>query len=100
MIPLASTIIDRINSIIRRFLLGGKMRPVAWSKVCLQRCEGGLGLRDLSTWNKALLAKVFWSIHSKSDSLWIRWIHAKYLRGEDVWEIIPNMRDSPLIKIF
>lgn len=74
------------------------MSLVAWSKACLLKSEGGLGLRDLNTWNKALLSKVLWNVHSKSDALWIRWIHAEYLRGEDIWEIVPKMRDSPLIK--
>lgn len=74
------------------------MNPIAWEKVCLPKLEGGPGIRDLTTWNKALISKVLWNIHMKSDTLWIRWIHCEYLKGKDIWEIIPNDRDSPLIK--
>jgi hypothetical protein len=37
---------------------GRKRYPlVAWDKVCLPKCNGGLGIRKLSHVNKALLAK-------------------------------------------
>lgn len=58
MIPLAATIMDRINHMIHRFLWNRNMNPVAWSKTCLPRHEGGLGARDLSTWNKVFMSKI------------------------------------------
>lgn len=66
--------------------------------MCRPRDEGGLGLRDLSVWNKAMLSKTLWNIHSKKESLWIRWVHSEYLRGEDIWNIVKNPRISPFLK--
>lgn len=45
-----------------------------------------------------IILKTLWNIQSKNDSLWIKWIHSKYLKGVDIWEINSKMRDSPLIK--
>ncbi|KAK6142914.1 hypothetical protein DH2020_023262 [Rehmannia glutinosa] len=70
--PLPNTVIDRINRLCRVFLWGKNTSPIKWSKVCLSSDEGGLGLRDVHSWNRALLAKVLWNIHSKADSLWVR----------------------------
>lgn len=57
MIPLSSTIIVRINCMIRHFLWGSKVSPVKLSNVCKPHAEGGIGIRNLSVWNKAMLTK-------------------------------------------
>ena len=79
--------------------MGGKYAPVAWKDVCLPKEEGGLGVRDLKAWNKALHTKIPWNIHSKKDSLWIRWIHCHYLQNRTLWDWQPHKKnDSPVIK--
>lgn len=97
-LPLPVTISDRINSLIRKFPWGSKSCPIAWKKVCMPKDEGGLGLRDLATWNKALHTKILWNIHCKADSLWIRWIHTEFIKNQDPWLLIPHPLDSPFIK--
>lgn len=59
---------------------------MAWSNVCKPKSNGGLGIRDLLTWNKAACFKYVWEIHSKKDSLWLKWIQHIYLKGENIWE--------------
>lgn len=54
----------------------------------------GLGLRDLRTWNKALLVKTLWNIHTKKDTLWVKWVNEFFLRGRPIWDWIPS-RDAP-----
>lgn len=98
MIPISATVIDRINFLIRRFLWRDKNSSVAWKKVCLPHKKGGLGLRDLTTWNKAIMSKTLWNISAKNNALWIRWIHSEYLKGDDIWTIAHNIRNSPFIK--
>lgn len=47
--------------------------------------KGGLGLIDLSIWNRAASRKVLWNICNKKDSLWVKWVHAIYIRSGSVW---------------
>ncbi|KAK6135739.1 hypothetical protein DH2020_030519 [Rehmannia glutinosa] len=68
-LPKAPSYRQDINRLCRVFLWGKNTSPIKWSKVCLPFDEGGLGLRDVHSWNKALLAKILWNIHSKADSL-------------------------------
>ncbi|XP_073151808.1 uncharacterized protein [Henckelia pumila] len=55
-----------------------KHPPIFLRKVCYPIEDGGLGIRDLRSWNKALLAKTLRNIHMKKDSLWVRWVHQYY----------------------
>lgn len=45
-----------------------------------------------------LLAKVLWDIHTRKESLWVRWIHHIYLGRGDLWTWSARHIDSPLIK--
>ena len=42
---------------------------VAWYDLCLPKSEGGIGLRNLSLWNKALTLRLVWLQFSGSNSL-------------------------------
>ena len=44
------------------------------------------------------MIKHFWHILDRRDSLWVRWIHHRYLGVVDPLEWEPHRRDSPLIK--
>ncbi|XP_058739137.1 uncharacterized protein LOC131611028 [Vicia villosa] len=90
--PLPKAVIKRINSICRISVWTGKTdvsrkSPVAWSKVCSLIKQGGLGLMNLTIWNKVTLLKCLWNICKKSDNLWIQWIHKVYLKGRDVMNV-------------
>ena len=55
-------IVDKLVSIQRRFLWGGasEQRKIAWVKwktMCLPKDKGGLGIKDIKTFNTALLGK-------------------------------------------
>lgn len=84
-LPLPSGVTDHIHTLLRRFVWGSKACPVKWKTVCLPKSEGGLGFRNLSAWNKALLLKIVWNIHAKADSLWIRCLHSEILDNRDFW---------------
>ncbi|GJU04045.1 RNA-directed DNA polymerase, eukaryota, reverse transcriptase zinc-binding domain protein [Tanacetum coccineum] len=94
-----STIIKDINRILKNFLWSqseknnGKAK-VAWSYICRPKDKGGLGLKNLQTWNYALLSKHVWNIATKKDSLWVKWVHSVKLRGKSFWEIKEEKEDS------
>lgn len=96
--PIPAIIIDRIEGMCRQFLWGSKMSHVAWRQVCLPKDEGGLGLRDIRSWNKALLAKTLWNIHLKKDMLWVKWVNEFFLRGCSIWEWVPKSDSPPIFK--
>ncbi|KAJ3691224.1 hypothetical protein LUZ61_020388 [Rhynchospora tenuis] len=58
---------------------------IAWSKVTSPTLEGGLGLRDLSTLNKAMTMKNLWALVSGSQAVWVKVISAKYFPRSSVW---------------
>nr|GEV47613.1 hypothetical protein [Tanacetum cinerariifolium] len=60
---------------------------VAWEVVCLPKREGGLGIRRLEVFNKALITSHIWSLLSHKESLWVKCIHTYKLNGRSFWEI-------------
>ena len=50
-------------------------------KICLPKAEGGLGLKDILSWNKACMIQHIWQIFSKAGTMWIAWIYAYMLKG-------------------
>ena len=90
---LPKSIILRIERIIRAYLWRGNDdrgggAKVAWDDVTCPKQEGGLGLRSLEEWNKALMAKHLWKLcHPSPTSSWAKWAKANLLRGRSLWEI-------------
>ncbi|KAL4367556.1 hypothetical protein GQ457_05G010050 [Hibiscus cannabinus] len=65
---LPSSFCDTLNAIISRFWWGNSIEPrssihwLKWEKMCLPKDEGGMGFKDLYSFNKALIAKQTWRI--------------------------------------
>ncbi|GJX60248.1 retrovirus-related pol polyprotein from transposon TNT 1-94 [Tanacetum coccineum] len=75
MFILPQGVCDKINKIFKEFLWksNGKRKirySVAWKDVCLQKSEGGLGLKSIYVWNEALMAKHLWNVVINKDSIW------------------------------
>jgi len=86
-------VLDKIEKILRQFLWKGPTicsggAKVAWCDVCLQREEGGLGIRTLKENNIALMLKHIWKLFSDKESLWCNWIHSTFLNRKNFW-IVP-----------
>ena len=80
------------------FLWKGKEGPVKgakvkWKLLCHPKSEGGLGLKDILSWNEACILQNIWAIISKAGSIWIAWIQAYVLKGRDFWQV-PVSRNS------
>ncbi|GKC18404.1 hypothetical protein Tco_1020554, partial [Tanacetum coccineum] len=61
---------------------------VAWDVIWLPKREGGLGLRKLELFNKALMSSHIWDILMLKESLWIKWIHAYKIRDRNFWDVL------------
>ncbi|WJZ94813.1 hypothetical protein VitviT2T_013639 [Vitis vinifera] len=72
---LPSSIRRRLEQIQRDFLWGGgnlerKPHLVRWEVVCLNKKNGGLGIKCLSILNKVLLSKWNWRFANEREALW------------------------------
>ncbi|KAE8697551.1 hypothetical protein F3Y22_tig00110621pilonHSYRG00460 [Hibiscus syriacus] len=54
--------------------------------------EGGLGIKDIKTWNKACMLLLIKNILAGEGSLWVAWIKCYVLKDTDLWTV--NIRPS------
>ena len=85
---LPKVIIKEITMVMRRFwwsLMNDRYRIhwIGWKKITASKRDGGLGIRDMEHFNKALLAKQGWRILKNLTSLLARVLKAKYFRNCD-----------------
>jgi hypothetical protein len=78
-----ASVAQRIEKLQRNFLWGGmgdgmKYHLVRWDQVCSPMDCGGLGVKNLTLFNKALLGKWLWRFGVEESHLWRRVIVAKY----------------------
>ncbi|XP_074299151.1 uncharacterized protein LOC141630189 [Silene latifolia] len=58
----------------------------SWKSICFPWTEGGFGIKELLSWNRALLLRWLWQIEH-SDGLWARWHRAYALNGSNIWTV-------------
>ncbi|GAU48899.1 hypothetical protein TSUD_98900 [Trifolium subterraneum] len=106
-----SGIISSFESLLNNFFWGGcedrrKIPWVSWSKVCVSKEHGGLGVRRVREFNIALLGKWCWGMLVHRDGLWYRGLAARYSeeagrllvggrRGSLWWREVARIRDGP-----
>jgi hypothetical protein len=81
--PIPVSVAARIDTIQRNFLWGGmgegkKFHLMKWSQVCQPLHLGGLGIRNVRLFNRALLGKWLLRFGNERESLWRHVIHSKY----------------------
>ncbi|KAL2927139.1 hypothetical protein RDABS01_028736 [Bienertia sinuspersici] len=96
---LPGAVLKEINGLCRKFLWeghlhGSKPGYVSWETVCKPKSKGGLGVRDLHLWNLLAVGKLVWQIEKKKDSLWVKWVHNIYIRGQVWWDYRPSILAS------
>lgn len=90
LLPISVT--KHVEKLIGSFIWGGRdvakgKAKVAWKDVCLPKHEGGLVLKSLRCWNKALMSYHIWNIVSNNSSLWVKWVHEYRIKGRSFWDI-------------
>ena len=80
---LPGSLCKRIQSALTRFWWDGsdekhKMAWISWSKLTLSKRDGGLGFRDITSFNDALLAKISWRLLTKPSCLLAKILLGKY----------------------
>jgi hypothetical protein len=96
--PIPMSIARRIEKLQRDFLWGGleeehKFHLVNWHQVCTPLSGGGLGIRDVAIFNKALLGKWLRRYSTEPNSLWRQVIDSKYGGQGNFW--VSNRVNTP-----
>ena len=83
-----STLCEDIQKAMAKFWWGNKKEKhgIHWAsceRMSHAKHRGGLGFRDISIFNQALVAKQSWRIIQDSESLMARVLKARYLKHED-----------------
>ncbi|XP_048634085.1 uncharacterized protein LOC125608168 [Brassica napus] len=96
--------IEKINSMCSTFLWKGDLESrnnarVAWDTVVLTKEQGGLGVKELYTWNKACALRLIWMLFFRPQSVWVCWFKEVILQGEvgNYWITKPKPSNSWLV---
>jgi hypothetical protein len=89
----------KMESMISNFWWGSnvdskKIHWTSWEKSCKQKQEGGMGFRNLTTFNQALLAKQGWRLMTDPQSLVATVLKAKYYPQQTFLKAKHNYRPS------
>lgn len=63
---------------------------VAWSEVCIPRCEVGLGFKSIKEANVVSVLKLIWHVVSEQPSLWVKWVRIMLIGKNCFWSIKEN----------
>ena len=88
-----------MDAIIRAFWWGHgqgekKLHLLNWEKICQPKRKGGLRLKKFGPLNQAMLAKQYWNLNHKPNSLLTRTYKAKYYSNCSLQEYIPKPHHS------
>ncbi|XP_074298036.1 uncharacterized protein LOC141628841 [Silene latifolia] len=88
-VVLISSVLSTLHSYWARvFIIPKTLRETSSggmeSHLTTQR-KGGLGFKNLHAWNIALIAKYVWWVEKKADHMWVRWVHAIYIKDR-IWK--------------
>ena len=88
-------VVDKLVRLQRNFLWGGghdqnKIAWIKWESVCMRKEDGGLGVKDINSFNLSLLWKWKWNLFQHQGELWAKVLESKY----GGWR---NLNDAPRI---
>ncbi|KAJ9555971.1 hypothetical protein OSB04_010585 [Centaurea solstitialis] len=92
---LPSGVIHELEALFRKFLWAqgesaqGKCK-LSWESVCMPIEKGGLGIRRLGMWNRAMVTKHIWDVLRMRSTLWVQWVRLHYIQGGSFWNMVPK----------
>lgn len=97
---LPKTVIKRMDKTRKRFMWqGGSMKKkyhlVKWTKLCLPKQKGGLGVHDLRKMNLSLLSKWWWKFEQNSGT-WQEIVQKKYVHNRPITQLKSRPGNSPV----
>ena len=66
----------------------------SWDKVCVNKEDGGLGFKDITDFNTAMLGKKLWRLIEKPNTLFSRVLKGRYCRNASPLEPIRSYSPS------
>ena len=66
----------------------------SWDKVCVNKDEGGLGFKDITDFNTAMLGKQLWRLIEKPNTLFAQVLKDRYYRNVSPLELIRSYSPS------
>ncbi|KAM0855094.1 hypothetical protein ACQ4PT_050030 [Festuca glaucescens] len=94
---------ENYEKLIRDFWWGDeenqrKVHWSAWDNLIKPKAKGGLGFRDISLFNQALLARMAWRLIQKPNSLCARVLKARYYPHGNILDTVFALDPSPAWK--
>ncbi|XP_039028329.1 uncharacterized protein LOC120162226 [Hibiscus syriacus] len=85
-----ASILKNVEHICSRYFWKGVDKSaagarVSWENICLSKSDGGLGLKNIKTWNRACLISLIRKILAGDGSLWVAWLKACAFKEQDFW---------------
>ena len=65
-----------------------------WDSLCCSKLDGGLGFKDLESFNLTLLAKQWWRVMNNEDSVSFKVLKGKYFPSTSPWTALKNPNSS------
>jgi hypothetical protein len=84
----------KFTSVMGKFWWSGNldkrsMHWLSWDKLAIPKSQGGMGFRDMHTFNVALLGKQAWRIIMNPNSLCSQVLRTRYLHNQDFMTAVP-----------
>ncbi|XP_039070447.1 uncharacterized protein LOC120217411 [Hibiscus syriacus] len=88
---LPASILKKVEQICSRFFWKGADKSAAgarisWGEITVPKSEGGLGLKNIKTWNRACLLSLIQKILTGNGSLWVAWLKAYVFKEHEFWQ--------------
>ncbi|XP_039037483.1 uncharacterized protein LOC120174810 [Hibiscus syriacus] len=85
---LPQSVINKIEQICSRYFWKGSDIPavgarVSWDRICKPKSKGGLGLKDIKSWNKSCMMLLIRRLLIGEGSFWVAWIQSYYFKDRD-----------------
>ncbi|XP_074300996.1 uncharacterized protein LOC141632341 [Silene latifolia] len=89
---LPHSILKLINKICKNFFwtkdtVQRKMVMKSWASICSPKAEGEFNVKELLSWNKALICKWLCILTHNPSSLWCSWNRAYNLSNCSIWDL-------------